>query len=382
MSRIPRIARGGSLANIVHLGIKEFRSLARDRVMLVLIVWTFTAAIYLPARGQPETLSRAPIAIIDEDHSQLSTRLAAAFYPPHFTPPTMVDAAEADRGLDDGRYTFALDIPPNFERDVRAGRAAAIQLNVDATKQSQAFIGAGYVQRIIGGEIEAFSRSDQRALPASLVSRIRFNPTLDHGRFVAVMEVVNNITLLAIVLTGAALIREREHGTIEHLLVMPLRPGEIMLGKVWSMGLVVLLATACSLQFMVKDFMAIPLAGSLSLFLAGAALHLFAATAIGVFLGTVARSMPQFGLLLMLVLLPLEMLSGGTTPRESMPFALRTLMLLAPTTHFVTLAQAILYRGAGIATVWPQFLAMMAIGSAFFGAALLRFRRALGTLQH
>ncbi|WP_028079582.1 ABC transporter permease [Solimonas soli] len=370
----------GSLANVLHLGVKEFRSLARDRVMLVLIVWTFTAAIILPARGQPETLSRAPLAVVDEDRSELSARIVAAFYPPHFTPPGVVDVVAADRGLDDGRYTFALDIPPGFERDVRAGRAAAIQLNVDATKQSQAFVGAGYVQRIVADELAAFERAGGAA-PAELVSRIRFNPTLDHGRFVAVMEIVNNITMLAIVLTGAALIREREHGTIEHLLVMPLRPSEIMLAKVWSMGLVVLLAAAFSLQFTVKGLMAIPLAGSLGLFLAGTALHLFAATAIGVFLGTVARSMPQFGLLLMLVLLPLEMLSGGTTPRESMPLAVRTLMELAPTTHFVMLAQAILYRGAGLATVWPQFLAVAAIGSAFFAAALLRFRRALGEWQ-
>lgn len=370
-----------SLANTFHLGLKEFRSLARDRVMLVLIAWTFTVGILLPARGQPETLNRAPIAVVDEDASELSARIVDAFYPPHFTAPQRVGGAEVDRGLDEDRYTFALDIPPSFERDVRAGRAPQIQLAVDATKQAQAFVGAGYIQRMVADEIAAYTQAAAAAPPATLISRLRFNPTLNHGWFAAVMEIVNNITLLAIVLTGAALIREREHGTVEHLLVMPLRPSEIMLAKVWAMGLVVLVAAGLSLQFVVRGLLDIPVAGSVPLFLAGTALHLFAATAIGIFLGTVARSMPQFGLLLMLVLLPLNVLSGGLTPRESMPLPVRELMLLAPTTHFVSLAQAILYRGAGLGTVWPQFLAIAGIGTAFFAAALLRFRRTLGTLQ-
>jgi ABC-2 type transport system permease protein len=167
---------------------------------------------------------------------------------------------------------------------------------------------------------------------------------------------------------------------VEHLLVMPVTPFEIMSSKVWSMGLVVLVATAFALTAVVQGWLAVPIQGSLVLFLAGAALHLFATTSMGIFLGTVARSMPQFGLLLMLVLLPLQLLSGATTPRESMPQLIQYLMLAAPNTHFVMLAQAILYRGAGLATVWPQFVAIAVIGSALFGFALARFRRTLGTM--
>ncbi len=120
--------------------------------------------------------------------------------------------------------------------------------------------------------------------------------------------------------------------------------------------------------------------GLLPLFLVGAAAHLFATTSMGIFLGTIARSMPQFALLLILVLLPLEMLSGGSTPRESMPEAVQLVMLGAPTTHFVMLAQAILYRGAGVAVVWPQLLALALLGGVFFGASLARFRRTFATL--
>jgi ABC-2 type transport system permease protein len=191
------------------------------------------------------------------------------------------------------------------------------------------------------------------------------------------MEVINYITMVSIILTGAALIREREHGTIEHLLVMPLHAYEIMLAKVWSMGLVVVFASAFALYVVIRGWLAVPIAGSIPLFLLGAALHLFATTSMGIFLGTVARSMPQLGLLAILILLPLQMLSGGTTPRESMPELVQYLMLAAPTTHFVAFAQGILYRGAGFSIVWPQFLAIAGIGAVFFTAALTRFRKAI-----
>ena len=158
---------------------------------------------------------------------------------------------------------------------------------------------------------------------------------------------------------------------------MPLSAFEIMLAKVWSMGTVVLVAAALSLVFVVRGWLAVPIEGSLGLFLVAAALHLFATTSMGIFLGTVARSMPQLGLLTILVLMPLQILSGGTTPRESMPELVQQIMLAAPTTHFVALAQGILYRGAGLEIVWPQFLAIIGIGSAFFLAALTRFRRTI-----
>jgi ABC-2 type transport system permease protein len=287
-----------------------------------------------------------------------------------------------DAGMDEGLYTFALDIPPSFQRDVLAGRQPDVQLNVDATRMSQALTGSGYIQSIVTGEVNAFVLGSRTgaASPVDLELRVKFNPQLNKSWFGAIMEVINNVTMLSIVLTGAALIREREHGTVEHLLVMPVTPFEIMTSKVWTMALVVLGATAFSLIFVVQGLLEAPIEGSLALFLAGTALHLFATTSMGIFLGTVARSMPQFGLLLMLVLLPLQLLSGGTTPRESMPAGVQFVMLAAPNTHFVMLAQAILYRGAGIEVVWPQFVALAVIGAILFGLSLRRFRRTLGSM--
>ncbi len=366
---------------VLRLAGKELRSLWRDRLLLVFVVWAFSGAIHIAATAMPDRLVRAPIAVVDEDQTVLSQRLISAFYPPDFLVPDLISLGAMDAGLDTGRYSFVLDIPPGFQRDVLAGRRPALQLNVDATQMRQSFVGTGYVQSMIQLELQEFVLGERAVSmsPVELAVRLRFNPASNSAWFAGVMEVINMVTMLSIILAGAALIREREHGTLEHLLVMPVRPVEIMLAKVLAMGGVVLLASTLSLRLMVQGVLEMPIGGSLALFTAGVALHLFATTSMGIFMGTVARSMPQLALLIILVLLPLQMLSGGMTPRESMPELLRNVMLLAPTTHFVSLAQAVLYRGAGFTIVWPTLLVIAAIGAAFFFAALGRFRKSLAS---
>lgn len=362
--------------NVWNLGIKELRGLGRDWIMLLLIVYAFSLSVWTSANSSPETLSNAAISIVDEDQSHLSTRIVSAFYPPYFVSPNLITAGEIDTRMDAGLDTFALDIPPDFERDVLAGKSPAIQLNIDATRMSQAFTGGGYVSQIVSSEVSEYVAGyrAESALPVDLSLRARYNPSLDPGWFGAISSVIQSITMLSLILTGAALIREKEHGTVEHLLVMPVTATEIMLSKVWSMGLVVLLGSAFSLTVVVQTLMAVPVAGSVPLFLAGAVLMLFAMTSMGIFMATVAGTMPQFALLLMMVLLPLQVLSGAMTPRESMPEIIQTIMLAAPNTHFIILSQAILFRGAGLDVVWPQFLALAAIGTVLFWLALRRFR--------
>ena len=370
------------IANIYRLGVKELWSLWRDPMLLVLIVYVFTFAVYTSATAMPDTLHKTPIAIVDEDDSPLSQRIVSAFYPPQFITPQVISMAEVDPGMDAGRYTFALHIPQGFQRDVLAGRAPQVQLNVDATRMSQAFTGSGNVQQIVIGEVNEFVQRQRgtAAAPVDIAVRARFNPALEKGWFGALNSIINQITMLSIILTGAALIREREHGTIEHLLVMPVNPTEIMLSKVWSMGLVVLLASALSVNLVVRGLIGVPIEGSLPLFFAGAALCLFATTSMGIFMATVARNMPQFGMLMMLTIMPLMMLSGGMTPRESMPALVQNIMLAAPTTHFVEIGQAILYRGAGIEVVWKPFLWLAVIGGVLFALSLARFRKTISQM--
>jgi len=364
---------------IWRLGVKELRSLRHDPVLLALVAVTFSLMVYTAAKAASQELRNAPIAVVDHDRSQLSERIVGAFYPPRFKTPARIEATELDPGLDSGLYTFVLDIPPDFERDVLRGRRPEIQVNIDATQMTQAYIGAGYIQRIVQGELAEFVHSGVTAdaLPIQLVTRVMFNPNLDGVWFGGVMEVLNQVTLISIILTGAALLREREHGTLEHLMVMPLSPFEIMTAKVWANGLVILVAATLSLRIVVQGWLGVPIAGSVGLFLLATVLHLFSTTSIGILLATAVRSMPQLALLVILVVLPFQLLSGSITPRESMPEALRTLMLAAPTTHFVQIAQAVLYRGAGLGVVWPQLCALVAIGSLAFAGAHARFRRSV-----
>lgn len=372
-----------SLDNIYRLGLKELRSLWADKVLLVLIVWAFTGAIYAAAKGVSQELHNAPVAVVDEDRSPLSQRLIGALTKPYFKPAQHIELPQMDRMLDHGEVTFAIVIPANFQQDLNAGHRPTIQLNIDATSMSQSFIGAGYIRSIFVAELNEYltGKRESGDAPIRLATRVRYNPNLIGYWFGGVMEVINIVTMLTVILVGAAFIREREHGTLEHLLAMPLAPFEIMLAKIWANGLIVLAGTTLSLLGVVQGLLQVPIAGSVPLFLGGAALYLFSAASIGIFLGTLARSMPQFGLLFMLTIIPLQMLSGGVTPRESMPLFVQDIMLVAPTTYFVRLAQGTLYRGAGLETVWPDLLAIIAIGAVFFALALQRFRRAVTQTQ-
>ena len=364
------------LANIFWLGTKELRSFFRDWVLLGLVTYSFSLAIMAQAQSSSQELHNASLAVVDEDHSQLSRRIARAFLPPYFKPAQPVAERDVNRLMDTGKYTFIIDFPPNFERDVKAGHSPKLQVNVDATAMVQAGIGSGYATQIITSEINDYLTRTEGAVlpPVNLVVRIAFNPNVTTAWFTSVMGIINSVTMLAIILAGAAVVREREHGTMDHLLVMPLTPFEIAMSKIWANGLVITVAVGLSLTFVVRGLLRIPIEGSVPLFMCGVMIYLFFATAIGIFLATIARTMPQLGLLYMLVAMPLNMLSGSNTPLESMPPFLRTIMQASPSTHFVAFAQAILYRGAGFDVVWPRFLVVALIGGIFLGLALLRFR--------
>jgi ABC-2 type transport system permease protein len=364
------------LSNIFWLGTKELRSFMRDFVLLGLVVYAFSFAVITHAQSDVQELHNASIGIVDEDDSELSRRIEHALLPPYFKPPQTIAERDIVPLMNAGKYTFVLDIPPNFQRDVVNGRRPGLQLNVDATAMVQAGLGSGYLQQIITAEIAGFLSGSEGTPPApvDLVVHIAFNPNVTTAWFTSVMAIIGNVTMLAIILSGAAIVREREHGTMDHLLVMPLTPFEIAMSKVWANGLVITVAVGLSLYIVVRSILGIPIAGSIPLFIVGMVIYLFFATAIGIFLGTVARTMPQLGLLYMLVFMPMNLLSGSNTPLESMPPWLAFVMQGSPSTHFVSFDQSILYRGAGLDVVWPQFLATGLIGGLFFALALLRFR--------
>ena len=372
-----------SFLNILWLGFKELRSLGSDPVMMFFVAYAFTGTIYVQATGTSSEVNNASIAFVDEDHSALSKELMNAFYPPRFQFPETISAMDVETAMDEGRFMFVVAIPPRFETDLRAGRHPDVQLNIDATAMQQASIGAGYIKNIINARTSSFfTRTDASVRdPVNLVIRRLFNPNGETSWFASIVGIINQVTLLTVILTGAAVIREREHGTLEHLLVMPLTAFEIAMAKVWANSLVIVIATALSLYLIVRTVLQVPFAGSVTLWFSGVLLYLFFATALGLFLGTISRSMAQFALLVILVVLVLQLLSGGSTPVESQPVWLQYITFFLPSRHFVSFSQKIIYRGGGIEAIWPQFLMVSAIGLGFFIYSLALFRKSIAVTK-
>jgi ABC-2 type transport system permease protein len=368
------------VANTIKLVVKELRSIRADPTMLVLVVYAFSISVNTVATGAVTDATNMSVGIVDEDGSSLSRQIAEALLPPTFQPAVQIRASDIDAKMDHGDLLFVVEIPPNFEADLRAQRKTSLQINIDATVVAQAGNGANYLKTAISNEIRSFlsGRPGAKAAPINLVVRSDFNPNLITAWFSAMTQVINQITLLTVILTGAALIREREQGTVEHLLVMPVAPAEIMLAKMFANGLVILIAAMLSLQFVVHWWIGSPIAGSRLLFLLGAAEYALVVAALGILLGTLATTMGQFGLLAMPVLMVTQLLSGSSTPMESMPVWLQYLIqTISPTPHFVAFGQAVLFRGADLSLVWQPLVAMLLIGSVYFVFALSRFRRVI-----
>ena len=372
-----------SLSNIFWLALKEFRSVLTDKVLVLFVLYAFTWTIYQQASGTSNEVHNASIAFADEDQSALSKELINAFFPPYFQYAVRIRTSEIERAMDEGRFMFVVVIPPQFEANLIAGRQPSIQVNIDATAMQQAGIGAGYITNIINDRVSSFlKRTDIKApSPIDLLVRKLFNPNTESSWFKSVVAIINQISLLTIVLTGAAVIREREHGTLEHLLVMPLTAFEIAMAKVWANGLVILVAVAISLFGVVEMVLKVPFAGSVPLWLVGVTLYLFFATALGLYLGTISRSMAQFALLIILVIIVLMLLSGGSTPVESMPKWLQFLTYFLPARHFVSFSQVIIYRGGGLSAVWRQFSMVTVVGLAFFVYSLSLFRKSIAVTK-
>ena len=370
--------------HIFQLGLKEIVSLWRDPVLLFLIAYSFTFSIYTPSKSAVMDVVNASIAVVDEDDSQAARAIREAFLPPLFLPAAQIDFKDINRDMDSGKYTFVVNVPPRFQSDLERDAKPTVQIVTDATAMSQAGRAPGYIQQIIQSTIQPFWSGRGKANDTPLVqldTRARFNPNMEQGWFVAVNQLINNISVLALFLTGAAVLREREHGNIEHLLVMPLHPYELMGAKIWANGLIVVLAAVTSLFVIVKGALGVPVAGSVPLFVAGLCVYLFSVTALGIMLATLVRSMPQFGLLAFPVFIVMNLLSGGQTPLESMPLPLQKVMQFVPSTHFVSFSQAVLFRDATPAMVWPDLAKMFAIGCAYMVFTLSRFRKMLAAVQ-
>ncbi len=366
--------------------VKELLQLSRDLVLVAFLLYAFTADLYLAASGISLQLERAPMTVVDMDHSAASRELVARFPDQEFQLQSeTTDLAEAMRRLDLGETMLVLDVPSGFGADLARGRQAEVQLLVDATNSALATLAASYAGRVAAELGRDLAEADLRPPSAApdpprvdLDQRVLFNPNRREAWFMIVSELLNLITLFCILLPGAALVREKERGTVEQLMVSPLTPTQIMLPKVLAMSLVILGAAALGIGAIGVPLFGLPIRGSLPLFFAVTALYVFTVSGLGLFIATLARNMAQVGMMTILVFGPMMFLSGAWTPPEGMPRLIREAMVVSPLYHFLEVAFGIFFRGAGVWLLWDSIAAIALIGGVLFALGVWRFRRQLG----
>lgn len=362
---------------------KELLELGRDSVLIIFVIYAFTGDIFTAASGLNMDLTNAGLSVVDHDRTDLSRELIARFPAPYFSLRAEPKSERELLGrLDSGADILGIVIPPDFQSDLTHGKPAALQMFLDGSRASHAALAEGYGREIIGGISEEIAlrrlgldAAARRALPTiEPALRVRFNPNRESPYFNGLNEMLSMMSLLAIALCAAALIREREHGTIEQLLVSPLAPWEIMLAKVTAATLVVLAGAALATFGMLVPYFHLPVRGSLLLFFACSAAFVFSMAGLGLVVASVCRTMPQVAMMTIIVIAPLLFLSGAWTPPEAMPGWLADATVLSPLRWFNEIAFGIFFRGATLRDLLMPIAAMNALGALFFLWGAIRFR--------
>jgi ABC-2 type transport system permease protein len=369
---------------LVVMTRKELLQLLRDIPIVLLLVYSFTAGVYLTGNGVRSQLQNANLLVLDGDRSFSSRELIHKFQAPYFRfEGEVTEPRQGLRALDHGDAMAFLEIPPRFHEQLRTGEPTAVQLLVDTTSAPQGLSAASYTARII----ERFgqenvqpgfgsAREPSRSLPVVVSHhRVWYNPEQDDAWFESVSMLLRQITLFAILLPAAAMVREKERGTVEQLLVSPLTPFQIMLAKLLAMTAVILCATAVALFGVARPAFGVPINGSVALFFSLTILFVFTTACLGLAAATLTRNLAQVGLMALLLIAPMFLLSGIVAPMEALPAWARHVMALSPLRYFIEITHGILFKGSGLSVLWDSVLAMTLLGVALFSFSLWRFRR-------
>ena len=364
--------------------VKELLQLFRDVALMGFFVWAFTIDVYLAGSGISMQLVNAKLVVHDGDQSAASRELIHRFHQPYFIMSgEITDPADGMSLLDHGQALAMIDIPPRFQESLEKGEPTAVQMQVAATHSPQGLSAASYATRIVGEfGLDLSMRRMGHTTDGNLVlpivrseHRVWYNPNQDESWFMSISEVLTLTTIFAVLLPAAAMVREKERGTVEQLMVSPLTPFQIMFPKVIAMTLVILAGTAASLFGILHGMFNVPMEGSLVLYFAMTALYAFTTAGLGLFAGTLASNQAQVSMMTILVVAPMINLSGTWTPPEALPEWLRYLMLLSPLHYFIDISYGIQLKGVGLETLWGSVLAMVLLGGVLFGFGMWRFRK-------
>ncbi len=366
------------------LTIKELLQLFRDMALMFLIVYAFTLDIYIAGSGISLQLNRSGVVVYDRDHSFASRELLYRFCPPYFNLQKEVsNPGEATKSLDSGKAMLALDIPSHFQKALQQGEVASLQLQIDASNSVLGTLAGSYAEQIVGqygldSALKRMQLTDEslKTVPHIVAQdRSWYNPNQNDSWFMSIAELMTVITVLSLVLPAAAMVREKEKGTIEQLIVSPLTPLQIILPKIISMTLVILTGTTGCIFFMLEGVFDVPIKGSLLLFLSVTALYTYAIAGIGLLVASFTRNLAQASMLIILILAPMILLSGIWSPPESMPTWLRSMMWISPMFYYIEIGYGILLKGAGINILWDSILELALLGTAIFTLGIWHFKK-------
>lgn len=362
---------------------KEVLQLSRDVPLLLFLLYSFSLSVLVSGAGITMQLHNADLLVHDADHSLSSRELIHRFQPPYFQFDGEVsDPRDGLRELEEGTAMLLLDIPPRFHEALVSGERTAVQLLVDTTNAPQGLSAAAYTVRIAGelgtdmGLASVGLSGAKGSLPmVASAHRVWFNPNQDETWYQSISHVLRMITIFAVLLPAAALVREKERGTVEQLLVSPLSPFQIMFSKVLAMSAVILLCTGLAVYGVLGPIFHVPMKGSAALFFLLTALHVFTTAGLGLVAATIAKNQAQVGMMTLFVVGPMLLLSGINSPYESMPTWVQTMMTLSPLRYYIDITYGVMLKGAGLDVLWKPIGTMLLLGGGLFGFGMWRFRR-------
>ncbi len=360
---------------LTGLLVKEMIQFLRDRVVLILVLWLYTIEVVICAVAVSFEVENMPLAIVDFDRTPESRVLVQNFLiTESFTSAgTAASAAEATEWLQQGRARLALIVPDGFQRDLVGGEVPPVQILLDGTDSNIAAQARANALAIVG-RMEAAATAEQdgpgRAHP---VVRVWYNPDGRTTSFTVLSMIALAALMVGVIYPAASIVREKEAGTIEQLRVTPISTTELFVAKTVPMLVMGLVSVFPSL--LIVWWFGVPLNGSLAPFLALTAVFLVSAIAIGVLIASISRTLQQALLLSFFGLFPVLFLSGTITPVESMPEALQTVSFFSPLRHYMDVILGVFLKGAGLPELWPQALALIAIGTPLFLLAARIFQR-------
>jgi len=362
---------------------KEFAQIFRDRGLVFILVWAFTAAVYTSGRGRSTEVTNIPTAILDLSRGPASREFLSHLQPPYFkTVAYLSQESDITRWLDGGKASIVVVIPPDFQRRVDGASQAAVQVITDGALSLSATVSVAYVAAISG--TYSMSVLEQRAGGRRAIGnlpgiderlRVRFNPNMLSSWFAGLLELLNMFTMVSLLLTAANLVREKEHGTVEPLLVSPARPFEIFLAKIIPTVVLVLALSSLSFLLILVPIFHMPIRGSLLLFYSAAALYVFAMTSMGIAIAVVARNLAQAVMIMILILQPMIFLSGAWNPPEAMAPWMRWVSLLSPLRYFIDLGYGVILKGNGLRLVAADIAGIVTLGAVLFTFSLAWFKR-------